>query len=86
MKTNVWNQFGIREIAGFLKRIISAIVSGFPENEELERMRIRDEGPVRKQYSGEKKIRESYVRPLSNPLMKKMTLSKEKKKEKHANI
>lgn len=82
MKTNVITQFRIQEVKKFFKKVISAIVSGFPENEELDRIRIRNEGPVRKQYSGEKRMHESYVHPLSNPLMKKMTLSKEKKKEK----
>jgi len=82
MKTMAKYSYQLQKIGSVCKKIITAFVSGFPRNEELDRMGIRFEGPVRKQFASERKIKASCYQALAKPVMQKMTLSKEKKKEK----
>ena len=78
--------YQLQKIGSVCKNIITAFVSGFPRNEEPDRIGIRYEGPVRKQYTRQRKIKASSYQALAKPMMQKMTLSKEKKKEKsHTN-
>jgi hypothetical protein len=81
MKTNTYYRYLMKKAGKFFSKLLRDFVAGIPRDEELIKTGIGEFRPLRK-VSFRTETGKSTYHPSARSLSKKMTLTKEKKKEK----